>query len=88
MISSELARHAALGLAIGCLGGLAVRGSRVAALVTVPAVGVGGALGGGYLGSLLISAAFPETRLTIAAGVSFLVVCAWTLYLRDRRLPR
>jgi uncharacterized membrane protein YeaQ/YmgE (transglycosylase-associated protein family) len=88
MFSSELVRLAALGLVIGGLGGLAVPGHRVVAWVSALAVGIGGALSGGYLGGVLFGDSFRATRFTLAAVFSFLLVCALTLYLRERRLPR
>jgi uncharacterized membrane protein YeaQ/YmgE (transglycosylase-associated protein family) len=88
MFSSELLRLVALGLVIGGLGGLAVPGHRAAAWVSALAVGIGGALSGGYLGTVLLGGNFRATRLTLAGVFSFLLVCAWTLYLRERRLPR
>jgi uncharacterized membrane protein YeaQ/YmgE (transglycosylase-associated protein family) len=79
---------AALGLVIGGLGGLAVPGHRAAAWSSALAVGIGGALGGGYLASVLLGNEFKTARLVFAAVVSVLLVCGWTLYQRERRLPR
>ena len=88
MLSSELLRTAALGLVIGGLGGLAVPGRHRFVWVSAAAFGVSGALGGGFIGSLLLGTAFPATRLALAGLVAALVVCGWTLYLRERSLPR
>jgi uncharacterized membrane protein YeaQ/YmgE (transglycosylase-associated protein family) len=88
MFSSELVRLAALGLVIGGLGGLAVPGHRAVAWASALAVGIGGALSGGYLGGVLLGDGFRATRFTLAGVFSFLLVCALTLYLRERRLPR
>jgi len=88
MFSSELVRLAALGLVIGGLGGLAVPGHRAVTWGSALAVGIGGALSGGYLGDVLLGDGFRATRFTLAGVISFLLVCALTLYLRERRLPR
>ncbi len=88
MLSSELLRIAVLGLVIGGLGGLAVPGHRTTAWGSALAVGVAGALGGGYLGNVLLGSGFQTTRFVLAAVVSLLLVCALTLYMRERRLPR
>jgi hypothetical protein len=79
---------AALGLVIGGLGALAVPGHRAAAWSAAPLVGLAGALSGRYLGSVLLGGGFQSTRYVLAAVVSVLLVCAVTLYLRERRLPR
>ena len=83
----------ALGLVIGGLGGLAVPGHRALAWTSATALGVGGALGGGFVAGLLFGSGFSDagfsgTRLTLAGLVSALLVCCWTLYLRERHLPR
>ena len=88
MLSSEWLRLIALGLVIGGLGGLAVPGRRARGWTSALAVGTGGALSGGLLGSLLLSGAFGSVRLALAATVSALLVCGWALYQRERRLPR
>jgi hypothetical protein len=93
VLSSELLRLIALGLVIGGLGTLAVPGRLVPgyrrlAWLTGLAVGVGGAFGGGILGSVLLGSAFHGTRLALAAVVSLLLVGGWALYLRERQLPR
>jgi uncharacterized membrane protein YeaQ/YmgE (transglycosylase-associated protein family) len=88
MLSSELLRLAASGLVIGGLGGLAVPGHRAATWSSELAVGLGGALGGGYLAGVLLGGEFKAERLVFAALISLLLVCGWTLYQRDRRLPR
>ena len=79
---------AALGLVIGGLGGIAVPGHRAASWSGALAAGLGGSLGGGYLASMLLGGGFRTTQLVFAAVVSVLLVCAWTLFERERRLPR
>ena len=79
---------AALGLVIGGLGGLAVPGRRVLAWTSATVLGVGGALGGGFVAGLLFGSGFSRTRLALAGVVSALLVCCWALYLRERHLPR
>ncbi|MBS2963665.1 hypothetical protein KGA66_11440 [Actinocrinis puniceicyclus] len=88
MLFWEILRLTALGLVIGGLGGLAVPGSRAVIRLSAVAAGVGGALVGGVLGVVLLGGGFHGTRLMLAALVSALLVCGWTLYLRERRLPR
>jgi hypothetical protein len=91
MLSSELFRTVALGLVIGGLGGLAVPGGRrTFARYAGPAlgIGVGGALIGGFVAGVTLGPGFRETRLALAGLVSALLVCGWTLYQRERRLPR
>jgi uncharacterized membrane protein YeaQ/YmgE (transglycosylase-associated protein family) len=88
MLFSELLRMAALGLVIGGLGALALPGHRAVAWSSALVVGICGSLGGGYLGNLLLGSGFLSTRYVLAAVVSVLLVCALTLYLRERRLPR
>jgi uncharacterized membrane protein YeaQ/YmgE (transglycosylase-associated protein family) len=85
---SEVLRIAALGLVIGGLGGLAVPGRSALAWVWASALGTGGALFGGFLAGLLFSSGFSGTRLALAGLVSALLVCCWTLYERERQLPR
>jgi hypothetical protein len=86
--SSELLRIAGLGLVIGGLGGLAVPGRSALAWASATALGVGTALGGGFVASLVFGSGFSGTRLALAGLVSALLVCCWTLYCRERRLPR
>ena len=78
----------ALGLVIGGLGGLAVPGRRMIAWASTAALGVCGALGGGFLARMMLDSGFPGTRLALAGLVSALLVGGWTLYLRERHLPR
>jgi hypothetical protein len=88
LLSSELLRTAALGLVIGGLGGLAVPGRRLLAWASASGLGVGGAFGGGFVGGMVFGSGFSRTRLALAGLFSALLVCGWTLYLRERRLPR
>lgn len=88
LLSSELLRTAVLGLVIGGLGGLAVPGHRIFAWPSASALGVGGAFVGSFTGSLLLGPGFSGTRMTLAGLVAALLVCCWTLYLRERYLPR
>ncbi len=84
----EISRLTALGLVTGGLGWLAVPGYRALIRFSAVAAGVGGALVGGALGAALLGGGFQGTRLMLAALMSLLPVCGWTLYLRERRLPR
>lgn len=86
--SSELLRTVVLGLVIGGSGGLAVPGHRALAWPSAMALGLGGALGGGFVAGLLFGSGFSGTRLALAGLFSALLVCCWTLYLRERHLPR
>jgi uncharacterized membrane protein YeaQ/YmgE (transglycosylase-associated protein family) len=88
MLSSELLRTAALGLVIGGLGGLAVPGHRLLAWPLALALGVGGAFVGSLIGSVLLGSGFSGVLLTLGALVAALLVCCWTLYLRERHLSR
>jgi uncharacterized membrane protein YeaQ/YmgE (transglycosylase-associated protein family) len=84
----EFLHLAALGLVTGGLGGLAVPGRRAVSWSGTLAVGIVGALTGGFLASVLLGGGFRTTRLVLAAVVSVLMVCGWALYQRERRLPR
>lgn len=77
-----------MGLVIGGLGGLAVPGRRLLAWTSASGLGVGGAFGGGFVGVMVLGSGFQHTRLALAGLVSALLVCCWTLYLRERYLPR
>lgn len=79
---------AVLGLVIGGLGGLAIPGRRALGLASATALGAGGALFGGFAAGLLFGSGFSGTRLALAGLVSALLVCCWTLYVRERHLPR
>lgn len=88
MLSSDLIRLAAVGLLIGGLGALAAARQPIIIRLWGLPLGVAGALGGSMISSALLGSGFPNARTALASLVSFLLVCAWTLYMRERRLPR
>lgn len=88
MVFSELPILTALGLAIGGLGGLAVPGRRTPVWISALIVGIGASFGGAALGSIVLDGGFQGSRLVIAAVISILFVGGWSLYLRERQLPR
>ncbi|HLK44091.1 MAG TPA: hypothetical protein VKV34_12170 [Thermoleophilia bacterium] len=88
MSASDLEWLAMLGLAAGGLGAFVASGRPSPPWLVAAVLGIAGALGGGYATRLVFGAGFPHTRRAIATITAVLVVGAYALYARSRRLPR
>lgn len=77
-----------LGLAAGGLGALAASGRPSPPWLIAAVLGAAGAFGGGYATRLVLGAGFLHTQRAVAAITAILVVGAYVLYARSRRLPR
>ncbi|MGH3416964.1 MAG: hypothetical protein ACRDVE_14715 [Actinocrinis sp.] len=88
MSSSDFLRLAAVGLLIGGLGALAAARRPIPTRLWALPLGLVGALGGSLISTALFGSGFPNARTALASLVSFLLVCVWTLYVRERQLPR
>jgi uncharacterized membrane protein YeaQ/YmgE (transglycosylase-associated protein family) len=86
--ASDLGWLAVLGLAAGGLGALVASGRPSPPWLVAAVLGVAGAVGGGYATRLLFGAGFPHTQRAVATISAVLVVGAYALYARSRRLPR
>ncbi|HEY3870164.1 MAG TPA: hypothetical protein VGM10_17500 [Actinocrinis sp.] len=87
MNAHELLQFAVLGLVVGALGALAVPGRPLARFLVVPGLGVGGALLGGLLASLVLSSTVPRAHFGVAAAICLLIVGGYALHRRSQYLP-